>query len=99
MSDPGSRCGDTPSDHGAAAQPPPTVNLGHGCCHDCRVRFTAEAAKYLIVCPECEGPMARVQSRQDLLGFRLFDPLDLSDIVIDGLGAEPAEPRPPGSRP
>jgi hypothetical protein len=62
------------------------------------VRFTADAATYLIVCPECERPMARVEERQDLVGFRLFDPLDLTDMVTDGLGVSPAEPRPKGRR-
>jgi hypothetical protein len=62
------------------------------------VRFTAEAATYLIACPECERPLARVEKQQDLVGFRLFDPLDLTDMVVDGLGVPPAEPRPRGRR-
>lgn len=72
--------------------------MSYACCHHCRVRFTAEAATYLIACPECERPTARVQEGQRLLGYRLFDPLDLTDLVVNGFEASPAEPRPRGSR-
>jgi hypothetical protein len=60
------------------------------------VRFTEEASTYLIACPECERPTARVEEPRHLVGFRLFDPLDLSDMVIDGRGISPARPRPGG---
>ena len=71
--------------------------MSHLCCYHCRVRFTAEAATYLLVCPECDEPTERVEQPSRLLGFRLFDPLDLTDMVDDGL--EPAKPRPRGARP
>ncbi len=72
--------------------------MSYACCHHCRVRFTAEAATYLIACPECERPTARVEEAQRLLGFRLFDPLDLTDLVVNGFEASPAKPRPRGKR-
>lgn len=72
--------------------------MSHACCHHCRVRFTAEAATYLIACPECERPTGRVEDAQGLLGFRLFDPLDLTDLVVNGFEASPAKPRPRGKR-
>jgi hypothetical protein len=62
------------------------------------VRFTVEAATYLLVCPECDEPTERVEEPHRLLGFRLFDPLDLTDMVNEGLEASPAKPRPRGSR-
>ena len=72
--------------------------MSHACCRKCRVRFTAEAATYLIACPECERPIERIEEARRLLGFRLFDPLDLTDMVANGLGASPANPRPKGGR-
>lgn len=62
------------------------------------MRFTADAATYLIACPDCERPITRVEDASSLLGFRLFDPLDLSDLVTDRPEASPAKPRPKGSR-
>ena len=63
-----------------------SLSMSHLCCHHCRVRFTAEAATYShFACPECERPTALIEQAQALLGFRLFDPLDLTDIVDDGL--------------
>jgi hypothetical protein len=72
--------------------------MSHLCCRHCRVRFTAEAAPYLAACPECERPTGRIEQAQDLLGFRLFDPLDLTDIVDGGLDLAPAQPSPRGRR-
>jgi hypothetical protein len=63
------------------------------------VRFNAAASKYLIACPECERPTVRVEKPQELVGFRLFDPLDLTDMVTDGRQVSPAQPRPLGRRP
>lgn len=68
--------------------------MNHACCHHCRLRFTAEAAKYLTACPECERRTALVRDPRRLLGFRLFDPLDLTDVVTDGLEVSPARPGP-----
>lgn len=70
--------------------------MSHLCCRHCRVRFTAESATYLRVCPECDRPIARVDHTQALLGFRLFDPLDLTDIVADEFDDSPVRPRPTG---
>lgn len=72
--------------------------MSHDCCHHCRLRFTAAAATYLVACPDCERPTARVEEPQRLLGYRLFDPLDLVDMVADGLEVSPMEPRPNGRR-
>ncbi len=64
--------------------------MSHACCERCQVRFTADAATYLLACPDCERPLTRVGEAQRLLGFRLFDPLDLSDLVIDSHEVSPA---------
>lgn len=69
------------------------------CCYHCRVRFTAAATQYLIACPECARPTVRVEKPQELVGFRLFDPLDLTDMVTDGREVSPARPGPGGRRP
>jgi hypothetical protein len=71
--------------------------MSHGCCEHCRVRFTAEAATYLIACPECSRPMVRIDEARLLLGFRLFDPLDLTDLVTEGPDVRPANPGPRGA--
>ena len=70
----------------------------HICCRHCRVRFTNEATMYLTACPECGRPTAPIEQAQDLVGFRLFDPLDLTDIVDDGFDVSPAQPKPRGTR-
>jgi hypothetical protein len=72
--------------------------MSHLCCDHCRVRFTAEAATYLLACPECERPTSRVEESWRLIGFRLFDPLDLTDMVADGREVSPAPPGPRGRR-
>lgn len=72
--------------------------MSHLCCQHCRVRFSAEAATYLIACPECEKPTTQVDDPQRLLGFRLYDQLDLTDIVPEGPEVSPAEPGPTGER-
>ena len=58
-------------------------SVSHLCCHQCRMRFTAEAADFITVCPGCDGAASRVQALTQLVGYRLFDPLDLTDLVID----------------
>ncbi len=70
--------------------------MGLSCCHHCRVRFNAAASQYLTACPECERPTAQVTASQELFGFRLFDPLDMTDLVTDGRQVSPAQPRPLG---
>jgi hypothetical protein len=75
-----------------------TLTMSHLCCHHCRVRFTAEAATYLLACPECARPTDRMNHSEDLLGFRLFDPLDISDLVTRGPEAPPPEPGPRRNR-
>jgi hypothetical protein len=67
------------------------------CCRHCRLRFTAEAARYLIACPDCERPTVAVEQSRALVGFRLFDPLDLTDLVADRCDVSPARPRPRGT--
>jgi hypothetical protein len=62
------------------------------------VRFSEAASQYLTACPECERPTARVETPRDLLGFRLFDPLDLTDLVTGGREVSPAQPSPLGRR-
>jgi hypothetical protein len=42
--------------------------------------------------------MASVEEPQRLLGFRLFEPSDLTDIVPDPIAVSVALPRPDGNR-
>jgi hypothetical protein len=72
--------------------------MSHACCEHCQIRFTAEAATYLIACPECGRPTAQTDEPRRLLGFRLFDPLDLTDLVAERPEASPVKPRPRGRR-
>lgn len=72
--------------------------MSHPCCEHCRVRFTPEAAIYLSACPECGRPTTQVTGAQQLLGYRLFDPSDLTDVLPDGQGGAPARPQPEGGR-
>jgi hypothetical protein len=81
--------------HSGASRP---LEMSFLCCHHCRLRFTAEAATYLLACPDCERPTSRVEEPRHLLGFRLFDPLDLTDMVTDGGELSPAPPWPRGRR-
>ncbi|MFL5859224.1 MAG: hypothetical protein ACJ780_00355 [Solirubrobacteraceae bacterium] len=66
------------------------------CCQPCRLRF-ADAAAYLTACPECGGPATPTIEPRRLVGFRLFDPLDITDIVPGTLPRLP--PAPHQSRP
>jgi hypothetical protein len=75
------------------------TEMSHLCCHHCRVRFTAEAATYLLACPDCARPTALVDDSGRLMGYRLFDPLDLTDMVTGGREVSPARRRPGGRRP
>jgi hypothetical protein len=62
------------------------------------MRFTAAASTYLLACPECERPLTRVEEVHRLLGFRLFDPVDVTDLVISGSEVSPVRPKPRGGR-
>lgn len=68
------------------------------CCHDCRVRFTPEAGEYLLVCPQCDRPTTPIEALRRLVGYRLFDPRDLTDFVSDGPGTSPPRRRGTPSR-
>jgi hypothetical protein len=72
--------------------------MTHACCVGCGVRFTAEASTYLLACPECERPLTRVEGVRRLLGFRLFDPLDITDLVVDAPAVSPTGQEPRGRR-
>ena len=72
--------------------------MTHIGCRHCRVRFSGEATTYLTACPECGRPIGPIEPAQDLLGFRLFDPLDLTDIVNSGFEVSPTQTTPPGAR-
>lgn len=73
------------------AAPAPVLTMSHLCCERCRLRFTPEEATYLLACPECGKPTAWVQEPQRVFGFRLFDPMDLSDMVTYGCNASPGK--------
>lgn len=72
--------------------------MSHACCEHCRVRFSAEAASYLTECPECGRPTTQVSGAERLLGYRLFDPSDLTDVLPGGHDGAPARPQPEDGR-
>ncbi len=45
------------------------------CCPGCHLRFPRSAA-HITVCPQCGLPPASVSGPGNLIGYRLFDPLD-----------------------
>ena len=47
------------------------------CCSRCRLRFTPDVVAYLVMCPECGGPVDRIASFERAVGFRLFGPQDI----------------------
>jgi hypothetical protein len=49
------------------------------CCPRCRIRFSASAS-YLTACPECCLPL-HTATAESLVGLRLFDPLDVADVL------------------
>lgn len=66
--------------------------MSRQCCHECRVRFTPVASTYLTSCPECGRLLSSQDGAESLLGFRLFDPLNISDAVPEALAVSlPAE--------
>lgn len=42
------------------------------CCPSCRLRFTADAAEYLVGCPACGRPPQAMPGAESVVGFRLF---------------------------
>jgi hypothetical protein len=62
------------------------------CCRHCRMRFTV-AASYLTGCPECGLPLV-ASNAESLVGYRLFDPLDVADVLPGAL--EVTQPVPNG---
>ena len=51
------------------------------CCLRCRLRFAPAPTAYLNSCPECGMPPTPVDDPESLVGLRLFDPLDLADVL------------------
>ena len=72
--------------------------MSHLCCPRCRLRFTAAAAAYLTRCPECGLPAAQVDGAQVLLGFKLFDALDVSEHAARGDSGLLWNPEPNGAQ-
>jgi hypothetical protein len=50
--------------------------MTHLCCTSCRLRFTADAAAYLVACPQCGRPPQPIAGAEGVVGFRLFLPED-----------------------
>lgn len=51
------------------------------CCETCRLRFTPDAAHFLTQCPECDALLTQASKPRQLVGFRLFDPMDIADVI------------------
>ncbi len=51
--------------------------MTHVACPDCRLRFAADTAAYLVACPCC-GELLLTQCRPgDVLGYQLYRPADV----------------------
>jgi hypothetical protein len=51
--------------------------MTHVGCSNCRVRFSAAAAAYLVACPECGQAPQQIPGAEGVVGFRLFGVEDL----------------------
>lgn len=71
--------------------------MTRACCRDCRLRFTGDAAAYLVACPECGQPPLIEPGLEDTVGFRLFTlddaPHPLPEAVPVSLPIDPSEGR------
>jgi len=71
--------------------------MTHVCCRPCGLRFAPATPGYLTMCPECGLALEPVPSVRDLIGLRLFDPLDVAPAASDDVPAP--LPRPTAGRP
>jgi hypothetical protein len=55
------------------------------CCPSCRLRFSPVAATYLLACPECGAPPTVAAGSENLMGYRLLDPLDGPEIQAEAI--------------
>jgi hypothetical protein len=58
----------------------------HLCCPDCRLRFDAADAAYLVACPKC-GELLRASSLEQMVGFRRFRFDDVPHSLPEALAA------------
>lgn len=71
--------------------------MTHLCCRNCWIRFASAAP--MSACPECGMPSQRTADSESLIGFKLFDRLDvglLTEAVAVSLPAPSAEDIPGG---
>ncbi len=69
----------------------PTTHL---CCPRCRLRFTPQAAAYIIACPECGDSPQPIARLELTFGFRVIGPEDLPHELPDATAVCIALPRP-----
>lgn len=68
--------------------------MTHVSCPDCRLRFTAGAAAYLVACPKC-GETLQAQRRPDeVLGYRLHHLPDAFPSVPEAVAVAMPMPNP-----
>jgi hypothetical protein len=60
------------------------------CCRPCRIRFAP--AVYLNTCPECGCATEAAHERESLIGLRLFDPLQVADVLPEAVSVSLPEP-------
>lgn len=57
----------------------------HRSCPDCRLRLTAGAAAYVVLCPGC-GELLEIERKpSEVLGYQLHRPTDASSPRADAL--------------
>ena len=64
------------------------------CCPNCRLRFTAAAAGYLVGCPECGRPPQAMPGAESIVGFRLFVLEDVPQELPEAVAVSLPVPHP-----
>ena len=68
--------------------------MTQACCPNCRLRFTRAATAYLSACPQCGEPLEPKPSAERMIGFRLFTPDDVADVVPEAVAIAMPSPAP-----
>jgi hypothetical protein len=68
--------------------------MTQACCPTCRLRFTRVATAYLSACPQCGEPLQPKPNAELIIGYRLFSPDDVADVVPQAVAIEMPPPAP-----
>ncbi len=59
--------------------------MTHVSCPDCRLRFAADTAAYLVACPCCGELLLTQCTPGDVLGYQLYRPADGSPSFAEAI--------------